>query len=123
FTANLPAAGNVGSTKLVWAATDLAQAQTIDWIVQGSTYGRYNATVGTRGASLAACGWTDIDGDGVMAADGVFQPQINAAGGVTIAPPAAPCDPATDTNGLGLTYTHGTTPMGGVISISSDKVF
>jgi type IV pilus assembly protein PilA len=120
FTA-IPSAGTVGSTKLAWADTDLAVAQTIDWIVQGSTYGKYAAAT-NAGMSLTACGYSDIDQDGLYGADVLFQPQLNAAGSVTTAPPTSPCT----TNGITLTtYSHGSaaTPMGQVVPAAPDSAF
>jgi type IV pilus assembly protein PilA len=116
--------------KMPWAATDLAQAQLIDWIVQGSTYGCYavNANAVTVGSNnvnvaLSACAWTDIDGDGTQAADALWQPQLFANGTVSTAPVAAPCGAAIDVNIHTTSYTHGTDPMGRPVQLSLDNVF
>ncbi len=125
--AAIPSAGTVGPGKLTWGASDLATAQTIDWIVQGSTYGKYAAAVPASGAAvaLAVCGFTDIDGDSTLAADALWQPQLGATGSATTAPPDAPCG-TVDTGGHtgGLTFGGvGTDPIGQVVAISSDSVF
>ena len=66
--ANIPAAcpATVPSgTKYVWVNTDLANAQNIDWIVEGSTYGCYHVVVSAPAIHLAVTGQSDIDTDGV----------------------------------------------------------
>jgi type IV pilus assembly protein PilA len=132
--AAIPAGLTVGTGKLPWAAADLATAQNIDWIVQGSTYGQYAAAgmpataVGVGPVSLSACGWSDIDGDGVFAGDAFFQPQIDAAGLITTVEPAAPCDAATDVTIQALVSGNALAAgpavgMGQVIQLSADSVF
>jgi type IV pilus assembly protein PilA len=68
----LPAAGTVGTQKLVWATTDLANANAIDWQVEGATYFQYGVDrTGCQGNPIAAQGGicyaagarSDIDGD------------------------------------------------------------
>jgi type IV pilus assembly protein PilA len=122
FTNAVPAGGNIGSTKLVWTASDLSIAQTIDWIVQGSTYARYDTNT-NNGVALAVCGWSDIDADTVFAADALFQPQLAANGSATTLPPAAPCAAGFDNNGATTAYTANTTPIGQVVTVSADSVF
>ncbi len=118
-----------GSAKMPWAATDLAQSQMIDWIVQGSTYGCYALAANTAGTpavnvALSACAWTDIDADAAMAGDAMWQPQVLANGAASAAAPvAAPCNTAVNTGIHALTYTHGTDPMGRPVQLSADAVF
>jgi type IV pilus assembly protein PilA len=133
--AAIPAGGPVTTSKLPWANTDLATAQNIDWIVQGSTYAQYAAAglpataAGVGPVSLAACGWSDIDGDGVFAGDAFFQPSIDAAGNIVQAEPAAPCNAATEDTIVPTfvsTNTAGSAPaqpMGQVVQVSLDSVF
>ncbi len=118
----IPVTGTVGSTKIAWTTDDYKQAQIIDWVVQGSTYGQYATNV-TNGVALAVCGYTDIDQDATLAGDALFQPQLAADGTATTTPPDAPCAANTDVNGAGLSYTHGKTPIGQVVSVSADSVF
>jgi type IV pilus assembly protein PilA len=54
-------AGN-GTQKHGWSNTDLANANKIDWVVEGSTYGCYEASVG-GGTNLGLGAWSNIDGD------------------------------------------------------------
>jgi type IV pilus assembly protein PilA len=134
FTVAIPA-GTVGTAKLVWSDADLKTAQNIDWIVQGSTYAKYatdglpapSATAGP--VALSACGFSDIDGDGVVyAGDGFFQPQIGADGTVVTIEPKAPCDAKTDAVIVALTSGNAkgakpAQPMGQVLQFSADSVF
>jgi type IV pilus assembly protein PilA len=123
----VPSTGTVHTAKIAWTTTDMALAQNIDWIVQGSTYGQYDAIANADGVGIAACGWTDIDGDGELAADAFWQPQLAADGSMTTkgAPGSAVCGAGVNINGHtgGLAYTHGTDPIGQVIPISADSVF
>jgi len=131
FTNAVPAGGAIGSTKLPWVAADLTVSQTIDWVVQGSTYAKYNAVVaggagagagGTFGVAMSACAVTDIDADGTPAGDALWQPQLNAAGAWAVAPPAAPCAAAPDVTLHALAGAAGD-PIGQVVSLSADSVF
>ncbi len=119
--------GTVGSSKLPWAAADLATAQTIDWIVQGSTYAKYAAAVAGGagdpfGVAFSACASTDIDADAVLAADAIWQPQLNANGSINGTVPAAPCLAAVDVNGHALAWGTGD-PIGQATTISADSIF
>jgi type IV pilus assembly protein PilA len=123
----VPSGGVVGTAKLPWVATDLAQAQQVDWIVQGSTYAKYNANstaVNNANVAISACAWTDIDGDTLQAGDAWWMPQIDANGNVVTAPPVAPCDNVNAIAHTGaLVYQHGTDSMGRPVQLSADSVF
>ena len=84
-----PAGCVPGSTKNAWASADLARAGTIDWSVEGSTYGCYQVDV-AGGVSMTISAWSDIDGDGVNGCVVLYRPQIDANGQVAVAPPAPP---------------------------------
>ncbi len=120
-TANYP----LGASKIVWQQTDYAVAQAIDWIVQGATYGQYTAVIGATAQADSICGWSDIDGDSVYAADALWQPQIRGDGSVGEAAPTAPCDTLADVTGHigGKVFTFGTDAPGQVTAISADKIF
>jgi type IV pilus assembly protein PilA len=130
FTNAVPT-GTPGTTKLAWTQANLVVSQTVDWVVQGSTYGSYNAVV-TAGATagygvaMSACGSTNIDGDTVLAADALWQPQLSAAGAITTAPPDAPCfagaDVTAHTGGLAF-GAIGVSPMGQAVQLSADATF
>jgi type IV pilus assembly protein PilA len=136
FTNVVPAVAAVplGTTKMPWAPADLAVAQTIDWVIQGSTYGQYNATVGAGGAgagpggtfgvALAVGAVSDIDGDALLLGVGLWQPQIGANGQPTAAgaPPAAPCAGNVDVINHALGWVVGD-PIGQVVQLSADSVF
>jgi type IV pilus assembly protein PilA len=124
----------LGTSKIPWTAGDLTVAQNIDWIVQGATYGQYTTAVNAAaapipaGVAISACGWSDIDGDGTLAGDAFYQPQINSAGLVVVAEPAAPCAVGTDVGIQVLASGNAAAaapkvPMGQVIQLSLDSVF
>ncbi len=127
FTGPLPSNSSIGTQKLPWVSADLGEAQKIDWIVQGSTYGRYMTAGGTGNVSMSACAWTDIDGDGEQAADAFWQPQLGADG----APTANGNAPAANCGGGNVNVsTHplafggvGADPVGQVVPLSADSVF
>jgi type IV pilus assembly protein PilA len=126
FGAAVPA-GAVGTSKLPWAAADLTIAQTIDWVVQGSTYAQYMTAVagGTApfGIAMSACAYTDIDGDGVLAGDDFWQAPLTAAGAPVSAPPAAPCAGAVNVTAPGTLAFAAGLPLGQVLSVSGDSIF
>ncbi len=82
----LPSAGGAcvpSSTKLPWAPADLAAAQAIDWMVEGSTYGCYNAVVATPATAqihLTLFAESDIDSDGVYNCVYMFKATLNSGG-------------------------------------------
>ncbi len=131
--ANLVPTGTLGAQKIPWIAADLAEAQNIDWIVQGSTYAQYMTAVNTGAVAFSACAWSDIDGDTNVAADALYQPQIGPDGKVSTAgvPPAAPCTPGAGTVDVTLhalatsdaAASAPADPMGQVLPISADSVF
>jgi type IV pilus assembly protein PilA len=123
FTA-LPSGGTMGTAKLPWSSDDLAIAQNIDWIVQGSTYGRYETYVNTKAVGMSACGYTDIDGDGTNAGDAFWQPQLGASGAPTTdgAPPAITCT-VDMTVHSSKSWATGTDPIGQVVQLSADSAF
>ncbi|HYD54524.1 MAG TPA: prepilin-type N-terminal cleavage/methylation domain-containing protein [Gemmatimonadaceae bacterium] len=126
FATVLPAGCDPGTSKLPWTNADLAEAQRIDWIIQGNTYGCYATAVPAAEpfVSLSACAWTDIDGDAELAASALWNPQIGPDGAVVTAPPDAPCTGAnTNLDIHNLTYTHGTDTMGRPTQLSADNVF
>jgi type IV pilus assembly protein PilA len=128
---NVVPAGAVTTSKIPWVAADLAVAQTIDWVVQGSTYGQYNATVvggagavagGTFGVALAVGAVSDIDGDAVLMGVGLWQPVLNALGAATTNPPPAPCAGAVNVGNHALAWAAGD-PIGQVVQLSADSIF
>jgi type IV pilus assembly protein PilA len=130
----VPAGGTLGTSKMTWAAADFEEAQKIDWIVQGETYAKYHALTGTNTAgdevTVAACAWSDIDGDEAFAADAFYQPQIGADGNIVTAAPDAPCDSTVDItiHALPADSAAGAAPvagegMGQVLTLSADSVF
>jgi type IV pilus assembly protein PilA len=120
-------AGNVTGQKIVWGTNDYAAAQAVDWVVQGATYGRYEANA-VNGLAVSICGWTDIDGDTVYAADALWQPQIRGNGTVGEAAPDAPCNASVaagnaTNGGHAVSFTFGTDAPGQVTQISANNTF
>jgi type IV pilus assembly protein PilA len=113
--------GNLGTAKIPWVANDLQTAQQIDWIVQGSTYGRYAAASST-GLAISMCAISDIDGDSIVAADAMWNPQLAQNGSAQTSPDDAPCG-TVDTTIHTLVYTHGVDSMGRPVQLSADAVF
>ena len=83
-----------GTQKHLWAPGDLANAQAIDWIVEGQTYGCYHVAVSATSAiHLTAWAESDIDGDGVNNCVYLFKATLDS-NGVDVKGPAgvdAPC--------------------------------
>ena len=99
-TGALPVVCTPGTSKNSWAAGDFQVAQAVDWVVEGQTYGCYNSlavgglpAVANYGTALTLWALADIDGDGAQACEALYNPTLNAAGGVAQAPTtlAAPC--------------------------------
>lgn len=133
---NVVPTGALGTTKIAWTQPDIVIAQTIDWVIQGSTYGQYNtavaggagaATGGTFGTAMSACSVSNIDGDLVLAADALWQPVLDSTGAITTAAPDAPCAGAVDitahATGLAFGATVAASPMGQAVQLSADSVF
>jgi len=78
-------AAPAGTQKHNWANTDVAAAASIDWVVEGKTYGCYNVgtsnfTNGTTGIHLTVFAESDIDGDGVRGCVFLFKPTYGSTG-------------------------------------------
>ena len=143
----IPTGAVPGPNKLPWVAGDLAAASALDWVVQGSTYGVYNATTGTPPAAAAntiiACtpsatnyfaalgntiavgGQSNIDGDADLAVVAAWMPLVNTLTGVRTA--EAPALGGLLTGNNVANCTGGTQPAGAgnsqVFTCSADSVF
>ncbi|BDG09033.1 type IV pilin protein [Anaeromyxobacter paludicola] len=133
--------GTPGPTKMVWAATDIAAANSIDWVVQGATYGAYqvatdaqpavagslqnkcSGSLGNLGGAMSIGAWSDIDGDSVTSAVAAFQPLLNASGSVATAAPKAPYPSGSNTDNCSGQLQPGTVGNGQVTNCSADNVF
>jgi type IV pilus assembly protein PilA len=112
----VPATCVAGTTKNNWLPVDITAANQIDWVVEGSTYGCYEALVaGTAGSNLALSAGSDIDGDGQTACVALFKTQDTDP---TVAGTAA-CRGG----GTIVGTRTGQTPLGTPIRISGDNVF
>ncbi len=105
-----------GTTKNNWDATDVANASALDWVVEGGTYGCYQATAsGTNGDSLGVGAVSDIDGDGTRSCVALFRTGTSPTVAASTAAPA-PC-------ASGVTTGTATQPTGSVLKLSADNVF
>jgi type IV pilus assembly protein PilA len=88
-------AGTPGSVKISWVAADRSTANTIDWMVEGATYGNYKATATPAGANVGAglsvAAQSDIDADGVFSCVGLYQTTFLGSGDPVVTPPAVGC--------------------------------
>ena len=85
-------AANAGTAKVAWAAADLTEASSIDWLVEGATYGCYDTTLGTNAQTMAIGAKSNIDGDADIACVALYKP---VAGSTSDNAPTAPCATAT----------------------------
>jgi type IV pilus assembly protein PilA len=133
------------AARTVWLAADLKNASSLDWVVQGGTYGVYAAitaappTVGAActaatvpfgalGQALTVAATSDIDGDDVGSLVAAFTPAITASTGVvsTAAPTfdATMFTAKTTTIESSVCTTQPTTVGNGqVTNCSADNVF
>ncbi len=122
-------AATVGTTKIVWQQADYQAAGNMDWVVQGATYGKYQAATDATFVAFSACGWTDLDGDGGNAADAVYNVSISAAGTAAVAAPAAPCTLGTSVAGTApngghaLAFVFGTDAPATVTQITNNGIY
>ena len=79
-------------------AHDISAAGTIDWGIEGGTYGCYSIVVGNvptqtpatvSGASLAIQAQSDLDGDGFPGCVNLFKPLLDSTGALVAGTPAA----------------------------------
>jgi type IV pilus assembly protein PilA len=99
---NTPAAGTLGSAKLAWDNADRARAAAIDWMVEGATYGRYNAVIwlsGTANQGLTVSAQSDIDGDGTASCVVLYQTNFDSTG-AALGTPTAGCSASTGRFGV-----------------------
>jgi type IV pilus assembly protein PilA len=58
--------GPLGTSKRTWIPGDIQTAGSIDWVMEGQTYGCYQSSSengATPGSALALGAWSNIDGD------------------------------------------------------------
>ncbi len=89
-------ASGVGASKKEWVAGDRSAANAIDWMVEGSTYGTYNATSDTTGTALTVSANSNIDGDDKFGCVALYQVNFDGSGNATSTQPAAICQDVTD---------------------------
>ncbi len=145
-----PSNGAVGAQKIPWDTASLAVASRIDWNVEGATYGKYQADVGTAatppnadwknscafGADthslsyvIAIGAWSDIDDDKSSSSICMWRNKVKADGTVDTDYPVPTCP----TDGVGtpdITACGGsvadkpkTAGYGETVVCSADNVF
>jgi type IV pilus assembly protein PilA len=132
------------SARFVWTPNDIHRASVLDWNVEGSTYGRYNAVVGntpaaaggyvptgttgapsnspvTLGLSVTIGARSDIDGDAATSSVCLWRAQIGSNGAVIgTVPTCAAGTSVVNCAGGGKPTTAG---YGQVVGCSADNVF
>jgi type IV pilus assembly protein PilA len=126
-----------GAQKSVWAKEDILLASTIDWAVQGATYGQYAATKGTVigtkctlptgiddfSSEITVSAASDIDGDATLSTVALWVPlRDSTTGAVKTAAPAAATAVGDLTNCTGGTQ-PATIGDGQVTNCSADNIF
>lgn len=87
----IPVGLTPGSTKMEWANADRVLANQIDWMVEGNTYGNYNATNAAAGTVLSVGAQSDIDGDGNFSCVTLYQTTFDSGGAPVGTAPATLC--------------------------------
>ena len=96
-------AAGAGTSKHTWANSDLGIAATIDWVVEGKTYGCYRAETETGvataslGVHLGVYADSDIDGDGNLGCSYLYKATLNSSGPVSPALTPTACGGYTPT--------------------------
>jgi type IV pilus assembly protein PilA len=81
--------GTAGTSKHTWSGTDVNQASAIDWVIEGNTYGCYQANTDNNnapGTALALGAWSNIDGDANNGCVALYKGTITTAGALSPAP-------------------------------------
>ena len=80
---NIPAAcasTPPSATKYTWTSADMANAQTIDWLIEGQTYGCYHVLAPATPIHLTIYAESDIDTDGWRNCVYLFNPSLDSTG-------------------------------------------
>jgi type IV pilus assembly protein PilA len=83
--------GGLGTSKRTWLATDIQVAARIDWVMEGQTYGCYQASTenaAAPGAALALGAWSNIDGDSRNGCVVLYKALLDSTGVATTSPVA-----------------------------------
>jgi type IV pilus assembly protein PilA len=138
--AQIPIGAVPGTVKFVWQPQDYAAAASLDWNVEGGTYGVYTgatdaapvvvaptlaacpAPLGNLGRAISVAANSDIDGDGVFTSVGYWKPVRNNLGAPTTPAPALPGLAANTLNCGGATQ-PATIGDGQITTCSSDNIF
>ncbi len=91
--ANVPSTGAIAAHvgKRDWIPADRIAANTIDWMVEGSTYGVYNAVTAAVGTVLTVSAQSDIDSDSNVSCVALYQTTFDSGGVASGTAPTASC--------------------------------
>ena len=78
-----------GTSKHPWSATNLASANSVDWVIEGSTYGCYQSSINGAGTNLGLAAWSNIDGDAINGCVVLYKSVLDSAGATAGAAPGA----------------------------------
>jgi type IV pilus assembly protein PilA len=130
-----------GSQKCVWTVADQQVAASLDWNVEGATFGIYQSVTGAPpaapapyvtvcgvnnlGMTLAIGAWSNIDADTTLGAFCMWRDQVDVATGAIV---IAPVCPANGVPGINMTLCPGglrpgTIGSGEPTPCSADSVF
>jgi type IV pilus assembly protein PilA len=140
--AGIPAAATLSGSKSLWDATDIQGATSLDWMVEGATYGQYGVVAGAAvpaaPSGVANCtpavprlgafsavatiqATSDIDGDGARSIVGSWKPVRDTAGTITTVAPAITM--TGDLSNCAGGTQPGTVGDGQVVTCSADNIF
>jgi type IV pilus assembly protein PilA len=137
----IPIGAVPGTVKFVWQPADYAAAASLDWNVEGGTYGVYTgataappvvvaptlagcpAPLGALGRAISIAANSDIDGDAVHSSVGYWKPVRDNAGAVTTVAPALPNTGAANTVNCGGAAQPANIGDGQITTCSADNVF
>ena len=125
-TAHCSLAAGAGTSKHTWDATDITTAASIDWVVEGKTYGCYHVgtssfAAGVNNIHLTVYAESDIDGDGTNGCVYLFKPTYGSDGNP--ATTGTLLNAACSAGAVTFPATSGSAISYGTPLVQNDKVF
>jgi type IV pilus assembly protein PilA len=78
-----------GTSKHAWSAANTGVANSIDWVIEGNTYGCYQSNTdggAVPGSALAVAAWSNIDGDANNGCVVLYKAVLDSVGVATLSP-------------------------------------
>jgi len=78
-----------GTSKHGWSNADTGTANSIDWVIEGNTYGCYQSTTentAAPGSALGVAAWSNIDGDTLNGCVVLYKAVLSSVGVPTVTP-------------------------------------